>query len=65
MEFYKNNPRNLYVPSNKRKLTKKQKRAQIIENLETTIKSDSEKVGGGNKELMAKFQQKIDDLRSK
>ena len=65
MNFYENNPRNLYVPSTKRKLTKKQKRAHIIENLENTIKAETQKVGGGKKELISKFQQKIGDLKSK
>jgi len=64
-EFYQNNPKNLYVPSTTRKLSKKQKRAHIIENLEKTIHKESLKVGAGNKELMAKFQQKIDDLKAK
>lgn len=65
MEFYKNNPRNLYVPSTTRKLSKKQKRAHIIENLTETIHKESLKVGGGKKDLISKFQQKIDDLKSK
>jgi hypothetical protein len=65
MEFYKNNPRNLYVPSTTRKLTKKQKRAHIIENLENTIQTETAKAGGGNKELINRFQQKVEDLKSK
>ena len=49
----------------KKKLTLKQRRAQIIKNLTETIHKESLKVGGGNKELMAKFQAKLDIAKSK
>jgi|TARA_B110000908_G_scaffold133301_1_gene157161 hypothetical protein len=63
-EFYTNNPRNLAQDAGK-KLTKKQRRAHIIENLTNCINIENNKVGQGNKELVAKFQDKIDALKAK
>lgn len=48
-----------------KKLTLKQRRAEVIKNLTETIHKESLKVGGGNKELMAKFQVKLDIAKSK
>jgi hypothetical protein len=59
MEFYKNNPTNLHTPIKKGKLTKKQKTQEIISNLESTINFEKSKLGGGNKELIEKFQNKL------
>jgi hypothetical protein len=59
MEFYKSNPRNLHTPIKKGKLTKKQKNKEIIFNLESTINFEKSKIGGGNKELIEKFQNKL------
>ena len=49
----------------KKKLTLKQRRAEVIKNLTETIHKESLKVGGGNKELMERFQLKLDNLTSK
>lgn len=62
MDFYKNNPTNLHHVPRNRKLSKKQRIDEIRENLEVTIKLESKKVGGGNKELIAKFQLRLDKL---
>jgi hypothetical protein len=59
MEFYKNNPTNLHTPIKKGKLTKKQKTQEIIFNLERCIEIEKAKVGGGNKELIVKLQNKL------
>ena len=56
-DFYTNNPRNLHERVSDKKLTKKQRRTEIIKNLT--------KVGQGNKELMKKLQEKIDVLKTK
>jgi len=61
MEFYKNNPTNLHNPTKKRKLGKKQRKQEIIDNLTNTINSESAKIGGGNKDLIEKLQLKLDD----
>ncbi len=62
MEFYKNNPTNLHNPTKKkRKLGKKQRKQEVIDNLTNTINSESAKIGGGNKELIEKLQFKLDD----
>ena len=45
----------------KRKLGKKQRKQEIIDNLTNTINSESAKIGGGNKELIEKLQFKLDD----
>ena len=64
-EFYTNNPRNLYERASNRKLTKKQRREDVIYNLSKTIESENLKVGNGNKELVAKLQARLDDLKAK
>lgn len=65
-EFYVNDKTNLHKKLNGgRKLTKKQRRAQIVKNLTETIHTESLKVGGGNKDLMERFQLKLDNLTSK
>tara|TARA_B100000780_G_scaffold109909_1_gene76857 strand:+ start:622 stop:825 length:204 start_codon:yes stop_codon:yes gene_type:complete len=64
-EFYTNNPRNLHQKVSDRKLTKKQRRTEIINNLTNCIDIENKKVGHGNKELMAKLQDKIDILMAK
>jgi len=64
-EFYTNNPRNLYERASNRKLTKKQRREDVIYNLTRTIESENLKIGSGNKELVAKLQDRLDDLTSK
>jgi len=63
-EFYQNNSRNL-APTAGKKLTKKQRRAHIIENLTNCITVENNKVGQGNKELMKRLQEKIDILKAK
>tara|TARA_B100000768_G_C11262499_1_gene369463 strand:+ start:373 stop:576 length:204 start_codon:yes stop_codon:yes gene_type:complete len=64
-EFYTNNPRNLHQKVSDKKLTKKQRREEIISNLTRCIENENLKVGFGNKELVAKLQEKIDNLTSK
>jgi hypothetical protein len=64
-EFYTNNPRNLYERRSDKKLTKKQRREDIIYNLTRSIESENLKVGNGNKELVAKLQDRLDTLKSK
>jgi hypothetical protein len=61
-EFYTNNPKNLHNPIKKGKLTKKQKREDIRTNLQNTINFEESKIGGGNKELIAKLQLKLDKV---
>jgi hypothetical protein len=61
-EFYTNNSRNLHIPIKTGKLTKKQKREEIRTNLQKTINFEESKVGGGNKELIAKLQLKLDKV---
>ena len=65
-DFFTNNKRNLHTSEwSGRKLTKLEKRAEIIHNLENVIRIEESKVGGGNKELCGKFQIQIDTLKSK
>tara|TARA_B110000285_G_scaffold199990_1_gene233550 strand:+ start:8120 stop:8329 length:210 start_codon:yes stop_codon:yes gene_type:complete len=67
-DFYKNDKRNLHVPiigTIGKKLTKLQRRKEIIHNLENVIRIENAKTGGGNKELCAKFQTKIDAMKEK
>ena len=64
-EFYTNNPRNLHQKVSDKKLTKKQRRTEIIKNLTNCIAIENAKVGQGNKELMKKLQEKIDVLKTK
>jgi hypothetical protein len=55
-DFYTNNPRNLYEGASDKKL---------IKNLTRCIANENLKEGQGNKELMAKLQEKIDNLKAK
>ena len=64
-DFYTNNPRNLYERVSDKNLTKKQRREDIIKNLTNCIANENLKEGQGNKELMAKLQEKIDTLKAK
>ena len=65
-EFYVNDKTNLHKKLNGgRKLNKKQRKQEIISNLETTIQSEQAKVGGGNKELIERFQLKLENITSK
>jgi|TARA_R110000851_G_scaffold233430_1_gene386005 hypothetical protein len=64
-DFYINNPRNLHERVSDKKLTKKQRRTEIIKNLTNCIAIENAKVGQGNKELMKKLQEKIDVLKTK
>jgi len=64
-EFYTNNPRNLHQKVSDKKLTKKQRREEIISNLTRCIENENLKDGQGNRELMAKLQEKIDKLKAK
>ena len=64
-DFYTNNPRNLHERVSDKKLTKKQRRTEIIKNLTNCIAIENAKVGQGNKELMKKLQEKIDALKDK
>ena len=64
-DFYINNPRNLYEKASDKKLTKKQRREEIISNLTRCIENENLKDGQGNRELMAKLQEKIDKLKEK
>jgi len=45
-----------------RKLSLKKRREEIINNLQNTIDTESQKVGGGNKELIEKLQFKLQDV---
>ena len=42
----------------------KKKRLEVIKNLENTLFKESLKIGGGNKELMIKLQEKLDKAKS-
>ena len=64
-EFYTNNPRNLHQKVSDKKLTKKQRREEIISNLTRCIENENLKDGQGNRDLMAKLQEKIDKLKAK
>ena len=64
-DFYINNPRNLYEKASDKKLTKKQRREEIISNLTRCIENENLKDGQGNRDLMAKLQEKIDKLKEK
>jgi len=64
-EFYTNNPRNLHQKVSDKKLTKKQRREEIISNLTRCIENENLKDGQGNRDLMAKLQEKIDKLKEK
>ena len=64
-DFYTNNPRNLHQKVSDKKLTKKQRRAEIIDNLTNCIEAENRKSGQGNMELMKKLQDKIDILKAK
>jgi hypothetical protein len=64
-DFYINNPRNLHERVSDKKLTKKQRRTEIIKNLTNCIAIENAKVGQGNKELMQKLQDKLDVLKDK
>jgi hypothetical protein len=64
-DFYTNNPRNLHERVSDKKLTKKQRRTEIIKNLTNCIAIENAKVGQGNKELMQKLQDKLDVLKDK
>ena len=64
-DFYINNPRNLHERESDKKLTKKQRRIEIIKNLTNCINVENAKVGQGNKELMQKLQDKLDVLKDK
>jgi hypothetical protein len=64
-DFYTNNPRNLHQKVSEKKLTKKQRRKEIIQNLTECIEAENRKTGQGNIELMKKLQDKIDILKSK
>ena len=43
----------------------KKRQKEIINLLENTIRTEQEKVGGGNKELIEKLQDKLEDVREK
>lgn len=45
-----------------RKLSLKKRREEIIKNLQNTIDTESQKVGGGNKELIEKLEFKLEDI---
>ncbi len=64
-DFYTNNPLNLHDRVSDKKLTKEQRRTEIINNLTNCIAVENAKVGQGNKELMEKLQQKVDVLKAK
>lgn len=62
-DFYKNDKRNLHIPTVGTigtKLTKLQRRKEIIHNLENVIRLENAKTGGGNKDLIDKLQSKLD-----
>lgn len=48
---------------NMTKLNKKQRKEEIIKNLTNTITKEQEKHGGGNKELIGKFEQILKGLK--
>jgi hypothetical protein len=64
-DFYTNDPRNLHQKVSEKKLTKNQKRKEIIQNLTECIEAENRKTGQGNMELMKKLQERIDILKSK
>jgi len=64
-EFYINDKRNLYDREGNKPSTKKERKQEVIKNLTNTIKKESLKIGGGNKDLIAKFQDKLDNLENK
>jgi hypothetical protein len=64
-DFYTNNPRNLHKKVSEKKLTKKQRRKEIIQNLTECIEAENRKTGQGNMELMKKLQERIDTLNAK
>ena len=64
-DFYTNNPRNLHKKVSEKKLTKNQRRKEIIQNLTECIEAENRKSGQGNMELMKKLQERIDTLNAK
>lgn len=67
-DFYTNDKRNLHVPivgTPGKKLTKLQRRTEIIHNLENVIKIEGTKLNGGNRELCEKLQIKLDAMKAK
>jgi len=42
----------------------KKRQQEIIKNLTNTIKSEEEKVGGGNKELIASLSKKLQEVKN-
>jgi len=44
------------------KLSKTKRREEIIKNITNTINKESQKVGGGNKELIEKLEFKLEDI---
>jgi hypothetical protein len=42
--------------------SKTKRKQEVIKNLTNTILKESQKIGGGNKELMSKLQIKLDNL---
>ena len=59
-EIYENNFTEI---KNKNQAMSIKKQKEIISLLESTIKSEKEKVGGGNGELIGKLQQKLQQVR--
>ena len=55
----------IYEPNINLNTMSKKRQKEIINLLENTIKVESEKVGGGNKELIEKLQEKLEDVRAK
>ena len=55
----------IYEPNINLNTMSKKRQKEIINLLENTIKVESEKVGGGNKELIEKLQDKLEDVRAK
>ena len=55
----------IYEPDINLNTMSKKRQKEIINLLENTIKVESEKVGGGNKELIEKLQEKLEDVRAK
>ena len=55
----------IYESDLKSKTMSKKRQKEIINLLENTIRTEQEKVGGGNKELIEKLQDKLEDVREK
>ena len=49
----------------KRKLSKTQRREEVIKNISNTIFKETQKIGGGNQDLIDKLTEKLETAQSK